>query len=236
MTLSKVLITTLGLLSFIQAATAAPNDVQSNVTPDILVGGLAVETGTHSGSVLNGKSTVYAKNARSYQSGLCTFKVNFSVYNDSTVKPGQFVTTMSYNNHPNVINSYTILNAAGIKTYEWLVHLKPGNNTIKVHADQQNNIHESNELNNRLTKRVKVIGQCSARNLSATPALNKGKTPIKPTAKQHKLQLPTAKLKDEANAVPQQAKQECKYDPNSARLPCMGGKRKPKMKLINPFE
>lgn len=225
MTTSKLIITTLGLLSIMQTAVAAPGTVQSNVTPDILVGGLAVETGTHSGPVLNGSSTVNAKNARSYQNGLCTFKVNFSVYNDSTVEPGQFLTTMSYNNQPNVINSYTVLNAAGIKNYEWLVQLKPGNNTIKVLADQQNNIEESNELNNRLTKRIKVIGRCSAKN-----AL----TPVKPATIKKTQRQPVSKLNIKAKSTPQQAKQDCAYDPNSARLPC--GKRKPKMKLINPFE
>lgn len=225
MTTSKAIIATLGLLSVIQTAVAAP-PIQSNVTPDILVGGLAVETGTHSGPVLNGKSIVYAKNARSYQSGLCTFKVNFSVYNDSTVKPGQFVTTMSYNNHPNVINDYTVLNAAGIKNYEWLVQLKPGNNTIKVHADQQNNIQESNELNNRLTKHVKVIGQCGANN-TLTPV-----KPVKPATSQKMQRQPASKLNIKAKPTTQQAKEGCAYDPNSARLPC----GKPKMKLINPFE
>ena len=169
MILSKKIITVLSILSISQFSFAGPNDIGSNATPDILVGGLKVQTGTHSGSVLNGLSTVYAKNAHSYQNGLCLFKINFSVYNDSPIKPGTFVTTMSYNQHPNVINDYTVLSAANIKTYQWLVHLKPGKNIIKVHADQQNSVHESNELNNRLTKRVKVIDQCIPQSNRLTP-------------------------------------------------------------------
>jgi subtilase family serine protease len=134
---------------------------------------------------------------------------------------------MSYNNHPNVINDYTVLNAAGIKTYEWLVQLSPGNNTIQVHADQQNNIQESNELNNRLTKRVRVIGQCSAKGALA---------PVKPVKVKNSLKVknpPIEKINIKANTTPQQTAKGCAYDPNSARLPCS---RKPKMKLINPFE
>lgn len=224
MTISKAIITAFSILSISQMAFAGPNEVKSNATPDILVGGLKVETGTHSGSILNGSSTVYAKNARSFNNGLCTFKINFSIYNDSPVKPGTFITTMGYNNNPSVINDYTTLPSTNIKTYEWLVHLKPGKNTIKVHADQQNTIHESNELNNRLTKHVNVIGQCSAQNIKLTP-----KQPVKA------LPAATQQMKTKALPAPKQAQKGCEYDPDSARLPCIDKKRK-KMKTINPFK
>ena len=227
MTLSKVTITTLAIFGLVQTVVAAPNTIQSNATPDILVGGLAIETGNHTGPILNGSSTVYAKNAQSYQSGLCVFKINFSVYNDSDVNPGQFITTMGYNNQPSVINSYTILNSAGIKTYQSLVQLSPGNNTISVHADQQNTVQETNELNNRLTKRVKVIGECGSKNALASrkqAQTNTSLRAIKTSPKNGNLQ---------ANTTTEDAVLGCSYDPNSARLPCS---RKPKMKLINPFE
>ena len=233
MTYSKTIIALFILASFSQFSVAEPGGILSNVTPDILVGGLNIESGNHTGPILNGSSMVHAKNARSYNSGLCTFKVSFSIYNDSGVKPGQFVTTMSYNEHPNVINDYTVLSAANIKTYQWLVQLKPGKNTIRVHADQQNDIQETNELNNRLTKRVIVIGQCGEQNKPLTPAVNKNIAPVKPTASQIKPQLPAGELAGKINIAPQQAKQDCRYDPNDARLPC---RRKPTIKLINPFE
>lgn len=224
MTISKTIISIISIISIFcitQVSFADPKGIGSNATPDILVGGLQVETGTHSGSVLNGSSTVYAKNARSYQGGLCTFKVNFSVYNDSPVKPDTFVTTMSYNQHPNVINSYTVLSSANIKNYEWLVQLNPGDNTIQVHADQQNNIDESNELNNKLTKRIKVIGQCSEQSIKLAP-------------KQNIKLAPKKQIK--APQTSKQVEKDCAYDPDSAVLPCVDLKRKPKMKTIDPFK
>lgn len=205
--------TTLGLMALAQTALSAPNTFQSNDRPDILVGGLSVETGTHSGPVLNGNSTVYAKNARSYADGLCRFKVNFLIHNDSAINPEKpFVTTMTYNNIL-ANNQLTSLPASNIKNLEWLVELRPGNNTIEVRADQQNVIIESDETNNRLIKRIKVIGQCAPQQI---------KQPVN-----QRLEVnPTAN---------QQAKENCRYDPNSARLPC-SEKRKPTMKTINPFE
>ena len=221
MTISKTIITIFSILCITQVSFAGPKDIGSNATPDILVGGLEVETGTHSGSVLNGSSTVYAKNAHSYQGGLCTFKINFSIYNDSPVKPDTFVTTMSYNQHPNVINSYTVLSSANIKNYEWQVQLNPGDNTIHVHADQQNNIDESNELNNKLTKRIKVIGQCSEQKIKLTPKQN-----IKLAPKQ-KIKA----LSSKEPLAPHQAQKDCQYNPDSASLPCADQKRNPTMKL-----
>jgi len=205
----KIIVTAVSIALIAQNVIAAPTSIQSNETPDILVGGLAIKTGTHTGSVLNGSSIVYAKNARSYNGGLCTFEVNFSIYNDSPIKPEAFVTTMDYNNQPAVINTYTYLPTTNIKNYKWLVHLRPGNNIIKVHADQQNTVHENNEKNNRLTKKIRVIGQCNPekKKLSAT--------------------------QQQKGTAPTQAQQGCAYDPDSAKLPCLERKR---MKLINPFE
>lgn len=234
MTLSKAIITSLGLFSLMQTATAAPTEIQSNVTPDVLVSGLSIQTEQNfTGEPRNGKSTVYAKNAHSYVNGLCAFKGNFLVYNDSAVKPSQFMTSVSYNNAPLFVHN-TNLDNAGIKSHPFTIYLQAGNNNvIKVHADQQNNIQETNEMNNHLTRRVNVIGKCEAQNKPLTPALNNLKTPVEPTVKQHKRQEPAAKLKGEGKTKSPEAKQGCAYDPNSARLPCS---RKPTMKLINPFE
>lgn len=159
MQLTKATLAALALLAISQTVAAASSNLKSTDTPDILVGGLAVETGTHSGPVLNGKSTVYAKNATSYQNGLCVFKVNYLVHNDSPIKPGTFFTKMTYNNTLGN-NSFTSLPATNIKNFTWPVKLKPGKNIIKVHADHQNAIAENNEANNHLTKTVTVIGDC----------------------------------------------------------------------------
>ncbi|GAA6143042.1 hypothetical protein NBRC116584_28600 [Hydrogenophaga sp. 5NK40-0174] len=53
--------------------------------------------------------------------------------------------------------------------------------------------------------------------------------PREPRSKAPKPQMRSSAQPDQAAA------QDCKYDPNSARLPCWPEKRKP-MKLINPFE
>ncbi len=208
MSYTKATIAAVTLFALSQTAVAAGN-FQSNETADILVGGLAIETGTHSGPVLNGTSTVYAKNASSYENGLCVFNTNYLIHNDSSVKVGTFLTRMTYNGKLGN-NSYTILPATNIKNFAWPVKLKPGKNVIKVHADHQNAILENNEINNHLTKTVTVVGQC--RPLTKKPAVKQFKS----------------------SDTRSQAKDDCKYDPNSARL-CGDVKRK-KMKIIDPFK
>jgi len=160
MIISKTIIAAIGVLSLSQAAFAGPV-LNSNVTSDIMANGLKVDTSTNiSGTVLNGKSTVYAKNAIRHHNGLCAYTGNFIIYNDSNVNPGTFLTTMHANGAP-IVHSNTTLGITNIKSFDFTVYLKPGKNKLIVKADAQNVINESNEKNNRLIKYVNVVGNCN---------------------------------------------------------------------------
>jgi len=139
------------------APKAAVNRVQSNEKADI-----AIKAFNIAGNTFNkaGMVTLNARDAIRYENGRCLFDITYSIENKGKIAstPFQYQLTQErilINQHQNII-----LQANDFDSFYLTVGLRSGMNTLRLDADTDRTVIESNENNNHLTKQYTVMGPC----------------------------------------------------------------------------
>jgi hypothetical protein len=132
-------------------------ELQSNEKPDIYLSSLDV----YAPQTAVGKTTLMAEHAISRNNGICEFQFQVSIANASSVNlstpTGRYIVK---NNGKQVIDKAVQLIPGNSVSSVGKIWLSSGINNINVIADPKNTENESNEKNNTINKKYKVIGSC----------------------------------------------------------------------------
>ena len=145
--------------TLVSAQAAPPNPGQATPLPDLTSAPFIVIAGKN---VSWGNSiSVDAKQARSAVGGVCEFPVQHNVRNLGKAASGPFQTRFA---NSAVAGDFTRqwppIGPGQTSTQTDILRLRSGNNTLTLHIDPANQVHESNEGNNHYRVTIMVNGRC----------------------------------------------------------------------------
>lgn len=155
-TVPKAKVTVLAQQAALKPVTAR---LQSNAKADIAIRALNLAGNTFNKA---GMVTLNARDAIRYENGRCLFDLTYSLENNGQVSTTAFKSQLTQegiliNQHQNIV-----LEAGEFDSFYRTVGLKTGINQLRIDADTDKKISESNENNNQLVKRYNLVGRCVA--------------------------------------------------------------------------
>ena len=137
------------------------NVFAATAKPDIMTNAIILnKTKLSDGS----SKTIKANAASFHANGACMFDTSYKTFNNGKGDVvGSFVNIIKRDGTLIRRNKVSNLKSQSKKEHKFLLSLKPGENMLELTLDDSNKIAESNEKNNKLSFKLKIVGKCSGK-------------------------------------------------------------------------